>query len=342
LILLPDAVFEGDHPVERKTAAPMPLVLHRAQTAADVPAEEWGQAEAVIAYHRLAYDDALCQRLTKCRILVRVGVGCDNVDLAAFAKRGIPVCNVPDYGVGEVADHTIALLLALTRGVISFHNAITRDPVRGWDWRQWPPMVHRLQGKRLLIVGYGAIGRAVARRAAAFDLVVNWYDPYAPADAGDSGAQRIQDLDAALGQADIVSLHATLAQKDVKILDRQRIEAMKSGAILINTARGGLVDLDALTGGLRRGTIGAVGLDVLPDEPPDPRQRLFAALHEDAAWTRGRVVVTPHAAFLSADAIDDMRRKAIETAVAYLRDGTLRHCVNAAQLDLSSRRRSSE
>jgi len=320
----------------------MPLMVHRAQAAADVPAEEWEQAKAVIAYHRLAYDEALCQRLTNCRILVRVGVGCDNVDLAAFAARGIPVCNVPDYGVGEVADHTIALLLALTRGVISFHNAIAHDPVHGWNWRQWPPMVHRLQGKRLLIVGYGAIGRAVARRAAAFDLMVNWYDPYAPTIDGDSGGQRLHDLNEALGQADIVSLHATLAQKGLQILDRRRIAAMKPGAVLINTARGGLVDLDALTDSLQQGHIGAVGLDVLAEEPPDPRQRLFVALSENAAWTKGRIVVTPHAAFLSADAINDMRRKAIETAVAYLRDGTLRHCVNAAQLDLSSRPRQSE
>jgi lactate dehydrogenase-like 2-hydroxyacid dehydrogenase len=338
VILLPDAVFDGDHPVERMTAAPMPLVLHRAQTAADVSAEEWGQAEAVIAYHRLAYDEALCQRLTKCRILVRVGVGCDNVDLAAFAARGIPVCNVPDYGVGEVADHTIALLLALTRGVVSFHNAIARDPVRGWDWRQWPPMVHRLQGKRLLIVGYGAIGRAVAHRAAAFDLAVGWYDPFAPADEDESFRRRFHDLDEALGQADIVSLHAAVAQKDAKILDRPRLAAMKPGAILLNTARGGLLDLDAVADGLEQGTIGAVGLDVLPDEPPDPQHRLFAALREEAAWTKGRIVVTPHAAFLSADAIDDMRRKAIETAVAYLRDGTLRHCVNATQLGLPPQR----
>ncbi len=314
------------------TAAPAPLVLRRARTASDVPAEEWQQADAVIAYHRLAYDAALCERLTNCRILVRVGVGWDNVDLAAFAERGIPVCNVPDYGVGEVADHTISLLLALTRGLVSFHNAVARDPLTGWDWRLWPPLVRRLQGQRLLLVGYGNIGRAVARRAAAFDLAVGWYDPFVAVDEDESGPRRFHDLDEALGQADIVSLHATLEQKGTKIIDRQRIAAMKPGAILINTARGGLVDLDAVADGLEQGVLGAIGFDVLPDEPPNPEHRLFVALREQAPWAKDRVVLTPHAAFLSADAIADMRRKAIETAVAYLRDGTLRNCVNLAQL----------
>ena len=210
MILIPDAVFEDDHVVERATAAPIELVLRRAQNSDDVSDKEWQRAEAVVAYHRLAYDAALCRRLARCRILVRVGVGCDNVDLAAFAARGIPVCNVPDYGVGEVADHAIALLLALTRGVVAFHNAIASDPVRGWDWRLWPPPVRRLQRHRLLIIGYGTIGRAVARRAAAFDLAIGWYDPFVRVDGDESGFRRYDDLDEALGEADVVSLHATL------------------------------------------------------------------------------------------------------------------------------------
>jgi lactate dehydrogenase-like 2-hydroxyacid dehydrogenase len=332
VILIPDAVFEDEHLVEKATAAPIPLLLRRAQSPRDVPDEEWQRAEAVVAYHRLAYDASLCQRLEKCRILVRVGVGCDNVDLTAFAARGIPVCNVPDYGVGEVADHAIALLLSLTRGVTTFHNAIARDPVRGWDWRLWPPLVRRLQKQRLLIVGCGMIGRAVARRAAALDLAIGCYDPFVHGNAVESYIHRYDDLDEALGNADIVSLHATLTPTSANIIDRRRVAVLKRGVILINTARGGLIDFDAVAEGLEQGRIGAVALDVLPDEPPDPNHRLFAALRDDAPWARGRIILTPHAAFLSADAIADMRRKAIETAVAYLRDGTLRHCRNLEQL----------
>jgi len=335
MILIPDAVFDDDHALEQKAAAPLKLVVRRAAQADEIPDEECQTAEAVIGYHRLAYDAALCRRLTRCRILVRAGVGSDNVDLAAFAARGIPVCNVPDYGIAEVADHTIALLLALARGIVEFHRGIAADPVRGWDWRRWPPPVRRLKGQLLLLIGFGTIGRAVARRAQALDLAVGYYDPLVPRDAANAtGIRAYDDLDAALGEADIVSLHAMLTPASRNLIDRRRIAAMKAGAILLNTARGGLVDLDALAEGLQSGRIGAAGLDVLPAEPPDPAHLLFAALRQDAPWLRGRLVVTPHAAFLSADAIADMRRQAVETAVAYLRDGSLRHCVNREQLKL--------
>lgn len=319
MILIPDAAFDDDHALERGAAAPYALLVRRARRADEVADAEWADAEAIIAYHRMAYDAGLCARLKRCRILVRAGVGCDNVDLAAFAARGIPVCNVPDYGTGEVADHTIALLLALRRGVVEFHRGVAADPVRGWDWRRWPRPVRRLAGQRLLIVGFGRIGAAVARRAQVFDIAVDYYDPL---------RREGDDLDAELAAADIVSLHAALTGATGALIDRRRLALMKPGAILINTARGGLVDLDALEEVLRADRIAGAALDVLPEEPPDPAHPLFAALASDAPWLRGRLIVTPHAAFLSAEAIADMRRGAVATAAAYLRDGTLVNCVN--------------
>lgn len=326
-ILIPDAAFDDDHALERAAAAPFEVLVRRAARPDDIPAAEWEAAEAVIAYHRLSYDAALCAGLRSCRILVRAGVGCDNVDLAAFTARDIPVCNVPDYGIAEVADHAVALLLALARGVVAFHNAVAADPAQGWDWRLFPPPVRRLAGQRLLVVGFGRVGQAVARRAAALDLAVGFYDPLAQA-AGDAEIRRHDDLDAALAEADIVSLHAALTPATHALIDRRRLNAMKPTAILINTARGGLIDLDALSDALRDGRLAAAGLDVLPQEPPDPAHPLFRALSENAPWLRGRLVVTPHAAFLSRDAILDMRRKAVATAIAYLRDGRLSNCVN--------------
>ena len=325
-ILIPDLAFE-DEALEREAAGSAALVIRRAQRAEDVPAAEWGAADAVVAYHRLHYDAALCARLARCRILVRAGVGTDNVDLAAFGARGIAVANVPDYGTGEVADHTVALILALSRGIVEFHRGIVADPVKGWDWRRWPKPVRRLAGQSLFIVGYGAIGRAVAARARAFGLSVGAYDPAAP--IGD-GVTAYGTLEAGLAEADIVSLHAMLTRETQGLIDARRIALMKRGVILVNTARGALVDLEALAQGLRDGQIGAAALDVLPTEPPS--HPLFAALSADAPWLRGRLVVTPHAAFLSAEAIRDMRRKAVETALAYLQGGELRHCVNAAFL----------
>jgi phosphoglycerate dehydrogenase-like enzyme len=328
VILIPDAVFEDDHALERAAAAPTPLVVRRAAQADDVADAEWRAAEAVVAYPRLRYDTALCARLTHCRILVRAGVGTDTVDLAAFAARGIPVCNVPDYGTAEVADHTVALLLALTRGIVSFHEGVAADPAQGWDWRRWPPPVRRLASQRLLLIGFGPIARAVARRAEALDLAVGFFDPKLPANTVPE-FRRYDTLEAGLAEADIVSLHAALTPESRHLIDARRIAQMKRGAILLNTVRGGLVDLDALTEGLRSDHLAAAGLDVLSEEPPDPAHPLFAALSANAEWLRGRLVVTPHAAFLSADSIRDMRVKAIETAVDYLRDGTLRNCVNA-------------
>ena len=325
-LLIPDLAFEDDA-LERAAAGAATLLIHRAARAEDVPAGDWSAADAVVAYHRLRYDAALAEKLARCRILVRAGVGTDNVDLAAFGARGIAVANVPDYGTGEVADHTIALMLALTRGIVEFHRGIAADPVTGWDWRRWPAPVRRLRGQRLLIVGYGAIGRAVAHRAKAFEMSVGGYDPVAKIE---DDIVAYDTLEAGLAAADIVSLHAMLTPESLGLIDVRRIAAMKPGALLINTARGGLVDLDALTEALRNGRIGAAALDVLPDEPP--AHPLFRALSEDADWLRGRLVVTPHAAFLSADAIAEMRRKAVENALAYLRTGELRHCVNAAFL----------
>ncbi len=191
MILIPDAAFDDDHALERGAAAPYALVVRRARRADEVADAEWADAEAIVAYHRMAYDAGLCARLARCRILVRAGVGCDNVDLAAFAARDIPVCNVPDYGTGEVADHTIALLLALTRGVVEFHRGVVADPVRGWDWRRWPRPVRRLAGQRLLMTWPG--DRAVARRAQVFDIAVEYYDPL----RRDVEGTRVADLEAA-------------------------------------------------------------------------------------------------------------------------------------------------
>ena len=325
MILIPDAVFEDDHAIERAEVAPLALLVRRAKTAGDVADEEWAAADAVIAYHRMTYDAALCAKLARCRIMVRAGVGYDNIDLPSFAARGIPVCNVPDYGIGEVADHTIALLLALVRGVVEFHRGIAADPVRGWDWRRWPRPVRRLKGQRLLIVGFGRVGAAVSRRAAALDLAITCYDPLRQ---HTEGVARADDLDAALANADLVSLHAALPAGAGPLIDRRRLAVMPRGAILINTARGGLVDLEALGDALRADHIAAAALDVLPGEPPDPAHPLIAALAADETWLRGRLILTPHTAFLSREAITEMRRKAAATAAAYLRDGTLVNRVN--------------
>ncbi|MFT8244748.1 NAD(P)-dependent oxidoreductase [Roseomonas sp. BN140053] len=330
MIFFPDALFPDDHAAERAAAAPEPVRLHREGEVAEA---DWAAARAVIATHRRRFDAALAARMTRCKVLVRSAAGYDNVDLEAFGRAGIAVCNVPDYGTTEVADHAMALLLALARGVV-VADAAQRSRPGSWDWRVAQPVARRLRGARLLVVGLGNIGLAVARRAAAFDMRVSFYAPRRPPGLELAlGMERADDLGAALAEADMVSLHVPLTPATRGLFGAATLARMKPGALLVNTARGEILDLDALHDALRAGRLGGAALDVLPDEPPDPAHPLLRAHAAGEAWLAGRLILTPHIGFLSPDAAADLRRLAIRTALDALRDGVLRSCVNAHLLD---------
>jgi len=328
-ILLPDTVFADDHALEREAAGDIELEIHHAATAAELDRAAVATADAIVAQHRVVYGVDVATAAAKCRIVVRAGVGLDNVDVAAWSARNIPVCNVPDYGIPEIADHVLGMILALARGLTTYHRRVETAPTAPWLPFPLPPAVRRLQGARLLIVGLGAIGRAVAQRAVAHELRVAYVDPQVREAAG---LDRRMDLDSALAEADVVSLHVPLTAATRHIIDAPRIGRMKPGALLINAARGGIVDPQALFDGLRSGRIGGAGLDVWEPEPPAAADPLFAALAGDEDWLRGRLIVTPHVASISAASIRDMRRKGVATAREYLVSGTLRNCVNRAAL----------
>ena len=268
----------------------------------------------------------------RCRIVVREGVGYDNLDLAGWGARGVPVCNVPDYGTTEVADHALALTLALTRGTGTYDEALRSDLSSGWNYAG-APLVRRLRGATFAILGLGRIGLAAARRAAAFDMKVIFYDPYLSNGVELAvGYERLRSLDEIMARADILSVHTPLTDETRGLVGAKLLATAKSDLIVINTARGPIVDLDALADALRNGRIAGAGLDVLPQEPADIANPLIAAWHAGEPWVRSRLVITPHAAFYSPSALEDMQRKAIEVSVAYLRDGTLMNCVNQAYL----------
>jgi phosphoglycerate dehydrogenase-like enzyme len=277
-------------------------------------------------------DRALVERLDSCRILVRAGVGYDHIDTAACAGRGIPVCNVPDYGTTEVADHAIALMLALARGLVSYHARLLADPHAGWHW-SGAPLVRRLRGGTFGIVGLGRIGTAASRRARALDMEVAFYDPYLP-DGADLalGYRRYDSLEGLLAASDVVSLHCPLTENNRDMIDEAALAAFKPGALLINTARGGLVDLAALEAALREGQLGGAGLDVLPAEPPDPDHSLLQAFRRREPGLDGRLLLTPHVAWYSPAGRADLRRKSAETVRDFLLTGRLRNCVNRALL----------
>lgn len=267
----------------------------------------------------------------RCRIVVREGVGYDTIDLAEWSRRGVPVCNVPDYGTTEVADHALGLLLALTRGTASYQEAV-RDHADRWTYAA-APLVRRLRGQTFVVLGLGRIGLATARRAAAFDMKVIFYDPYLPNGAElAAGYERVRSLEEAMARADILSVHTPLTEETRGMVDAGLLAKAKPGLIVINTARGSIVDLDGLAEALRNGHVAGAGLDVLPKEPADQDHPLISAFRGRESWLDGRLLLTPHSAFYSPSALEDMQRKAIEVIVTYLREGVLMNCVNAEML----------
>ena len=292
--------------------------------AADVTDEQWANADAVVGSCPAQYID----KLRKCRIFVKYGVGYDDVDIERFGKLGIPVCNTPDYGTREVADHAIALMMTLSKS-IAYHDSELRADLRG-NWRPaHNPFGHRLSVCTFGVVGMGRIGTAAARRAKAFDMDVVFYDPYQPNGYQFAiGVRRADSLAELMGQCDFVSIHAPLTTETRNLIGAEAFASAKRGMILINTARGPIVDIDALYDAMKDGTVLAAGLDVLPQEPANPQSRLIAAWQSNEDWIRNRLVLTPHSAFFTPESMRDNRGFASRTAARYLRDARLENCVN--------------
>ena len=258
-------------------------------------------------------------RFSRLRAVVRMGVGYDRLDRAACAARGIVVCNVPDYGTTEVADHAIALALALRRGLLLHHDAQRGDPPAAWAPIEHP-LVRRVGVQVFGIVGLGRIGTAVALRAKALGFRVIFFDPDLPngTELG-VGVERAGTLDALLQTADVLSLHAPLTPDTRGLIGARAFSRLPEGAVLVNTARGPIVDLDALAAALRESRLAGAGLDVWPTEPPEePPHPLLAAYRAREPWLLGRLIVTPHSAFHSPQAWGDIRRKSAETMAAAL------------------------
>lgn len=330
-ILMPDRI-SGVAEIENEVFGGVGRVVTANATHADqIDDATWASADAILAWHDLAYDARLIEKLVRCRVIVRVGAGFDNVDLAAAARRGIAVCNVPDYGTNDVADHAIALMLSLARGVVAY-DARAREVVGGWRWDSAAGL-RRIAGSTFGVIGLGRIGTAAARRAAAFGMRVGFYDPYL-ADGMDKalGVERFDSLAALLAAADVISFHLPLTPDTRGLANREFFAQMKPGALLINTARGPVVDLDALTNALQIGQLRGAGLDVLPEEPPSSDHPLIRAWQAREPWIEGRLVITPHAAFYCAESYAEMRRKAAVTALQALQGQTSRNCVNLREL----------
>lgn len=276
------------------------------------------EADAAIISAFLRWDGPALDRARRLRVLARVGIGTDNVDMEAATRRGIPVVNTPEGPTESTAEHTVALMLALAKR-ICHGDRMTR--ARGW--RRSPELLGtELAGKTLGLVGLGRIGGRVAQIAQAIGLRVLAYDPYISQDRAQAiGATLVESLEALLRQSDIVSLHVPLTAETQGMMGAAQFAQMKKGAYFINCARGALVDEGALLNALRSGRLAGAALDVMAQEPP-PADHPLLGLEN--------VIITPHIGSYTQEGVGKMFAQAIEQTLRALRGERPAHLVNPA------------
>ena len=324
-ILIPDVISEPAD-IESKIFGPgAEILVGEATNNQDISDKIWSNCDAILAFDQIIYDKELISKLAKCKVIVRVGVGYDNIDLLAAKNKNILVCNVPDYGTEEVADHTMGMLLSLIRGLPEY---VRRVKHRNYSRKNNMPA--RLRGKIMGIIGLGRIGTAVALRAAAFGIKVIFYDPYKDEGYDKSlGINRVNNLHDIARLSDIVSIHTPLTNETENMIDNRFFNSVKPGMILINTARGSIINISALRIAMKEKIINGAGLDVLPIEPSDDSQQLIVEWENNKEWLKGRLIITPHVAFYSPSALKEMRIKASHEAKRVLEGKSARNVVNS-------------
>jgi D-3-phosphoglycerate dehydrogenase len=295
LIAVTDSPFPSLDPAKAALARVDPeLRMAKSASAEDILAVARDADAILVTYARLPGD--LLRQLTRCKAIGRFGLGVDNIDIPAAAELGITVTYVPDYCMHEVSDHAMALLLALARKI-----PLSNKLVQAGRW-EIPAVVpiHRLAGRVLGLVGFGNIPRALAPKAKAFGLRVVTHDPYVSQQALAAAGVESVSLDRLLEISDFVSIHAPLMPATRGLFNAEVFGKMKTGALLINTARGPLVDEDALVSALDSGRLGGAALDVVAVEPLPKDSRLIG---------RDNVILTPHTAFYSVEALNELQTK---------------------------------
>lgn len=284
------------------------------ETDADLP-DEIAEANAVILWHNMPLTASGIAKLKKCRAIIRNGVGFDSVDIAAARARGIAVCNVPDYGTEEVADHAIALAMALCRQLFPLDAEAKQ---LGWNIRV-TPRLRRLRGLTFGIVGLGRIGTATALRAKALGFNVVFYDPHLANGADKAvGLRRVRKLDELLAESDVLSLHCPLNEETRHLIAERELALMKPDAFIVNTARGAVIKKSAILAALWEERLAGAGLDVIEDEP----------LRSEEEAATPNLIATCHAAFCSVESKIEMRSTSARIALGAVRGEPLENVVN--------------
>jgi D-3-phosphoglycerate dehydrogenase / 2-oxoglutarate reductase len=295
VIAVTDSVFPSLDPAMAALARLDPDMRMSKSVAAEDILEVARDADAIlVTYAKLPGE--LLRQLRRCKVIGRFGLGVDNIDIKTAAELGIVVTYVPDYCMHEVSDHAMALLLALSRK-IPFSNKLVQ--AGRWEMPAVAPL-RRLAGQVLGLIGFGNIPRALAPKAKAFGFEVIAHDPYAANAVFAACGVETVSLETLLGRSDAISVHAPLTPATRGLVDASAFARMKKGAVIVNTARGPLIDEQALVAALDSGHLGGAALDVVATEPL-PR--------DSALLGRDNVILTPHTAFYSVEALDELQTK---------------------------------
>lgn len=299
-----------DSALEEEVFADVDVTLRAidAHSSADLREKLAGVDAVIDRLMSAPYTAEVVDSLDGCRIVVRCGIGVDEIDVEAATRNGIAVANVPSYCEDEVSDHTLMLTLALERDLLPYAGEVEAGR---WNRRTTTANVHRLRGRTLGLVGFGTIARLVAEKAQGFGMDVVATDPFVDGETmADRGVEK-RDFEAVLDTADVVSVHVPLLEDTRGMFDADAFGRMKGTALFVNVARGGLVVEGDLAAALDAGEIRGAGLDVFPDEPADHFEDPPADFDSPL---RGRddVVLTPHVAWYSREAGDEKRRRGAE------------------------------
>jgi D-3-phosphoglycerate dehydrogenase len=316
-IVITDSNFASDRP-EREVLETAGLTLERYHCRTEQEMVEAGKgADALLVQFAPATRQVL-EQWTSARLIVRYGIGYDNVDVQAADERGIAVCNVPSYCLDEVADHTATLILSGLRRIVPFHESVKRGE---WDVESIARPMPPFAGTHVGLIGFGRIGAKVAARLKAFGFQLHCYDPYlTPEKAREYGVERMESAEALFAVSDVISLHLPLIPETRHLIRAETIGRMKPTAIIVNTARGGLIHTRDLAEALRGGWLGGAALDVFEEEPLPADHPLRGCPN---------TVLTPHAAYYSDQSLDTLQRQAAEEIVRWARGEALASPVNA-------------
>ena len=318
-VLVTDHDFT-DLSIERERLSDLAEVVELSDDTAETTADEHARLAEADAVINLRYDldTAAVKALADCRVIARYGIGVDNIDTETAAKCSIPVTNVPTYCIEEVSTHSLTLMLSFARGIKCYDASVSAGE---WERGVAPP-IHRFSTQTVGVVGYGAIGREVGARADALGASVVASDPFLTQDDVADDPATLVSFEELLAEADFVTVHSPLTDETRGMLNSDAFQLMQDSAVLINVARGPIVDIDALRAALDAGEIAGAGLDVFPDEPPAV---------EDPLRTHERVLATPHVAWYSEEANEERRHTVANIVAAALEGEEIRNIVNSVK-----------